>query len=94
MAPGHQWSGEEEVALFEIAEEFFDGIVRFHKNTERDREIAQRLNAYFLGKNFNARMVKTKISFFREKWVSQVHAGDCVLVFAPLLILSLPHCSI
>lgn len=95
MAPGHQWDTAEEVVVFDEARTILAGNPQYPSKAWLHRQISDRLNERFSGP-FNGPMVKAKLSLFRERWRSQGHIapGDRVLVFAPLLILSLPHSSI
>lgn len=75
------------MALFEEAEKLLE-TQRHCKKSKRNAELADRLNARFPGVAvaFTARTVKNKLVIFKARW-----SGGRKLVFAPLLILSLPH---
>lgn len=96
MAP-HQWESAEELGLFNVARTLLDGKV-YPTRVQLNRDIADELNKLFPESKvpFNGGMVKAKLSIFKERWVSQANIApeDRMLVFAPLLILSLPHSSI
>jgi len=95
MVAGHQWDNAEELAVFDEARTILADNRQYPSKAWLHRQIANKLNAHFIGP-FNGSMVKAKLSLFQERWRSQGHIapGDRALVFAPLLILSLPHSSI
>jgi hypothetical protein len=95
MVAGRKWSDAEELAVFDEARTILADNPRYPSKNWLHRQIANKLNGRFT-RPFHSSMVKAKLYHFREKWRSQgnIAVGDRELVFAPLLILSLPHSSI
>lgn len=75
------------MALFEEAETLLQTQM-YSRQTKRNAELAARLNTRFpeAAVKFTPGTVKNKLSTFKQRW-----SGGRKLVFAPLLILSLPH---
>jgi len=82
-----KWIEQHELALFEDATHVIQ-TEKFGTKIQRNRLIAERLNRRFPAEepNFTADTVKNKFQTLQGRW----QAGR-TLVFAQLLIFSLPH---
>jgi hypothetical protein len=69
MAP-HQWGSAEELGLFKVARTVLDGKL-CRTRVQLNRDIADELNKLFpeLTVPFDGRMVKAKLSIFKERWI-------------------------
>jgi len=83
----HLWTEEEELALFQEAETLLK-TQKYSKQSARNACLMARMNERFPGVavKFTVGVIKNKLSLFKQRWL-----GRHTLVFAPLLILSLPH---
>ena len=83
----HLWTEEEELALFQEAETLLK-TQKYSKQSARNACLMARMNEHFpwVVVKFTVGVIKNKLSLFKQRWL-----GRHTLVFAPLLILSLPH---